>query len=103
MVAQLGRGHKVMDSNPKNGSVKAGTAVHFKTPINGRPDQGYVQTDFMFLSNVPWSKFVLGAMPADSASSKAVNAMFNEFSHCQEYGLQIESNCWHSRSCHQQN
>jgi hypothetical protein len=49
---------------PEEWVRKSGTAVHFKTPINGTPDQGYVQTDFMFLKNVPWSKFVLGAMPA---------------------------------------
>jgi hypothetical protein len=44
---------------------KSGISVHFKTPINGRPDQGYVQTDFMFLRDVPFSKFILSA-PADS-------------------------------------
>jgi hypothetical protein len=51
---------------PQEWVKKSGTAVHFKTPITGRPDLGYVQTDFMLMNNVPWSKFVLGAMPADS-------------------------------------
>jgi hypothetical protein len=51
---------------PEEWVKQTGAGVHFKTPITGRPDQGYVQTDFMFLNNIPWSKFVLGAMPADS-------------------------------------
>ena len=51
---------------PEDYVKKSGSAVHFKTPINGNPANGYVQSDFMFLSDVPWSKFVLGAMPADS-------------------------------------
>ena len=48
---------------PQEWVKKSGTAVHFKTPINGNPAQGFVQTDFMLMNNVPWSKFVLGAMP----------------------------------------
>ena len=44
---------------------KSGISVHLKTPINGRPDSGYVQTDFMFLKDVPFSKFILSA-PGDS-------------------------------------
>ena len=44
---------------------KSGISVHLKTPINGRPDNGYVQTDFMFLKDVPFSKFILSA-PGDS-------------------------------------
>lgn len=51
---------------PEEWVRKTGNQVHFKTPITGCPDLGYVQTDFMFLTNVPWSKFVLGPMPADS-------------------------------------
>ena len=50
---------------PEDYVRKTGTAVHFKTPIVGNPANGYVQTDFMFLKNVPWSKFVLTA-PANS-------------------------------------
>ena len=44
---------------------KTGTSVHFKTPINGDPSKGYVQTDFMFMRDVPWSSFFLTA-PANS-------------------------------------
>jgi hypothetical protein len=62
--------------------------VHFKTPINGRPDLGYVQTDFMFLKNVPWSKFVLGAMPLDSKyKGRERNVLMNSIAKSMGYKL----------------
>jgi hypothetical protein len=67
---------------------KSGTAVHFLTPITGRPDQGYVQTDFMFLKNIPWSKFVLGAVPADSKyKGKERNVLMNSIAKSMGYKL----------------
>lgn len=67
---------------------KSGTAVHFLTPINGRPDQGYVQSDFMFLNNVPWSKFVLGAMPLDSKyKGRERNVLMNSIAKSMGYKL----------------
>ena len=44
---------------PEDYVKQTGAGVHFKTPITGNPAKGYVQTDFMFLKNVPWSKFCL--------------------------------------------
>jgi hypothetical protein len=73
---------------PEEWVRKSGTAVHFLTPITGRPDQGYVQTDFMFLKNVPWSKFVLGAMPADSKyKGKERNVLMNSIAKSMGYKL----------------
>lgn len=37
--------------------VKKGGEVHFRTPINGNPNNGYVQADFMFMPNVDWGIF----------------------------------------------
>ena len=62
MLTQWAQGHGF---KPDEWVRKSGISVHFKTPINGRPDQGFVQTDFMFLKDVPFSKFILSA-PADS-------------------------------------
>jgi hypothetical protein len=88
MVAQLGRWAQSHGFKPEEWVRKSGTAVHFKTPINGRPDQGYVQTDFMFLQNVPWSKFVLGAMPVDSAyKGRERNVMMNSIAKSMGYKL----------------
>ena len=62
MLTQWAQGHGF---KPEEWVRKSGISVHFKTPINGRPDQGFVQTDFMFMKDVPFSKFILSA-PADS-------------------------------------
>ena len=62
MLTQWAQGHGF---KPEEWVRKSGISVHFKTPINGRPDQGFVQTDFMFMKDVPFSKFILSA-PGDS-------------------------------------
>jgi hypothetical protein len=73
---------------PQDWVKKTGSAVHFKTPINGNPKNGYVQTDFMFLNNVPWSKFVLGAMPADSKyKGRERNVLMNSIAKSMGYKL----------------
>ena len=88
MVAQLTSWAQSQGFKPEEWVRKSGTAVHFKTPINGRPDSGFVQTDFMFLNNVPWSKFVLGAMPADSRyKGKERNVLMNSIAKSLGYKL----------------
>jgi hypothetical protein len=88
MVAQLTRWAQSHGFKPADYVRKSGTAVHFLTPINGRPDQGYVQTDFMFLNNVPWSKFVLGAMPLDSKyKGRERNVLMNSIAKSMGYKL----------------
>jgi hypothetical protein len=88
MVAQLTRWAQSHGFKPEEWVRKSGTAVHFKTPINGRPDSGFVQTDFMFLQNVPWSKFVLGAMPAESKyKGRERNVLMNSIAKSMGYKL----------------
>jgi hypothetical protein len=88
MVAQLTRWAQSHGFKPEEWVRKSGTAVHFRTPINGRPDSGYVQTDFMFLQNIPWSKFVLGAMPPDSRyKGKERNVLMNSIAKSKGYKL----------------
>jgi hypothetical protein len=88
LTAQLTQWAQSHGLKPEEWIRKSGTAVHFKTPINGRPDLGYVQTDFMFLQNVPWSKFVLGAMPPDSAyKGRERNVMMNSIAKSMGYKL----------------
>jgi len=73
---------------PEDYVKKSGTAVHFLTPIVGNPANGYVQTDFMLLKNVPWSKFVLGAMPADSKyKGRERNVLMNSIAKSMGYKL----------------
>ena len=45
---------------------QTGIEIHFKCPINGNVQNGLVQVDFNFLTQMSWSKFMLAAMPADS-------------------------------------
>lgn len=73
---------------PQDWVKQTGAGVHFKTPINGNPDNGFVQSDFMFLNNVPWSKFVLGAMPADSKyKGRERNVLMNSIAKSMGYKL----------------
>ena len=73
---------------PEEYVKQTGAGVHFKTPIAGNPSKGYVQTDFMFLKNIPWSKFVLGAMPADSQyKGRERNVLMNSLAKAQGYKL----------------
>jgi hypothetical protein len=73
---------------PEEYVKQTGAGVHFKTPIAGNPSKGYVQTDFMFLKNIPWSKFVLGPMPADSQyKGKERNVLMNSIAKAMGYKL----------------
>jgi len=88
LIAQLTRWATSQQQKPEEWVKQTGAGVHFKTPINGRPDLGYVQTDFMFLNNVPWSKFVLGAMPADSKyKGRERNVLMNSIAKSMGYKL----------------
>ena len=44
---------------PKEWVSATGINIHLKTPITGRPDRGYVQTDFMFLQKPDFQKWYL--------------------------------------------
>ena len=87
MVAQLTQWAQTNKLKPEEYIRKSGISVHFKTPINGRPDAGYVQTDFMFLKDVPFSKFILSA-PADSAyRGQDRNVLMNSMAKSMGYKL----------------
>lgn len=47
---------KKQGSDPKQWIKKSGVSVHFKTPIKGNEDLGYVQADFMF-GEPEWMKW----------------------------------------------
>lgn len=50
---------QVMNSKTQRGNYiqLAGDNVHFKAPIMGNPELGFVQTDFMFTDNPAWQQF----------------------------------------------
>ena len=66
---------------------KTGTSVHFKTPITGRPDRGYVQTDFMFLEKPSFSKFILRQDPDSEYKGATRNVLINSIAKSMGYKL----------------
>jgi hypothetical protein len=56
LVNRLSDWAKKNKLNP-NDYVRSRGEIHFKTPINGNPKNGFVQTDFMFFSDVNWGTF----------------------------------------------
>ena len=88
LTAQLTRWAQSHGFKPEEWVKQTGAGVHFKTPINGNPNNGFVQTDFMFLKNIPWSKFVLGAMPVDSKyKGRERNVLMNSIAKSMGYKL----------------
>ena len=55
---------------PKQWIVKSGISVHFKTPIDGDAENGFVQTDLMF-GDPDWMKFSLRG--SESSQFKGVH------------------------------
>lgn len=51
-------------NDPNALTKKTGVSVHFRTPINGNPSNGYIQTDFMFLNDVPFAQWSMKANPS---------------------------------------
>lgn len=74
--------------DPRENVKKAGISVHFKTPINGNPSLGYVQTDFMFVTKPGFSKFALWSAGDDSKFKGAErNVMINSIAKSMGYKL----------------
>ena len=77
LVAELTQwcvSHKL---SPKDYIKKGGGQIHFKTPITGNPDKGYVQTDFMFMKNMGVGKFFLAAPANSEYSGRDRHVLFN--------------------------
>ena len=77
--------------NPDEYVKKSGISVHFKTPIGGNPNSGYVQTDFMFLTNVPFSKFILSAPGDSNYGGSDRNVLLNSIAKSMGYKLNQNS------------
>ena len=91
LVARLTQWCQSHGFKPEDYIKKSGISVHFKTPITGNPNSGYVQTDFMFLTNVPFSKFVLSAAPDSEYSGSARNVLMNSIAKSMGYKLNQNS------------
>ena len=79
-------GHKL----PPAEWIKKGGEVHLRTPIQGRPDLGCVQTDFMFFPNLDWGTFYYNQ--GAGSAYKGMNRAVLMSSLAKHYGLTLGSN-----------
>lgn len=56
---------------------RTGISVHFKAPIKGDPQNGFVQTDFMFLENPKWSTWYMSNDPKSNFKGVTRNILIN--------------------------
>ena len=87
LVALLTRWVQSHNEDPKKWIKKSGISVHFKTPIVGRPDHGFVQTDFMFVTDVSFSKFIITAPPDSAYRGQDRNILINSIAKAMGYKL----------------
>ena len=76
--------------DPNEWTKKSGISVHFKTPITGREERGYVQTDFMFVQKPEFSKFILRSDPQSEYKGATRNILINSIAKAQ--GLKLNQN-----------
>jgi hypothetical protein len=81
--------------DPREWVVKKGE-VHFRTPIAGDPNKGYVQTDFMFFPNLDWGTFYYGG--AEGSAYKGMNRNVLMSSIAKALGFKVGANGMFSRS-----
>ena len=81
--------------DPREWVVKKGE-VHFRTPIAGDPNKGYVQTDFMFFPDLDWGTFYYGG--AEGSAYKGMNRNVLMSSMAKALGFKVGANGMFSRS-----
>ena len=84
LVAWAEKNHP--DDPARSWVAKSRTNVHFKTPINGNPANGFVQTDLMF-GDPNWMKFALKGM-GDGTVYKGAHRMIMLASIAKAQGMQ---------------
>jgi hypothetical protein len=76
--------------------IKKGGEVHLRTPIQGRPELGYVQTDFMFFPNLDWGTFFYSG--GEDSAYKGMNRNVLMSSIAKQLGLKVGANGMFSRA-----
>jgi hypothetical protein len=79
--------------------VKKGGEVHLRTPIAGRPQNGYVQTDFMFFPNLDWGQFYYNG--GTNSEYKGMTRAVLMSSIAKKLGLKLGANGLFSRETNQ--
>ena len=79
--------------------VRKGGEVHLRTPINGRPENGFVQTDFMFFPNLDWGTFFYAGGEDSVYKGMVRNVLMSSLAKAQ--GLKVGANGMFSRTSNQ--
>jgi len=79
--------------------IRKGGEVHLRTPIQGRPELGYVQTDFMFFPNLDWGTFYYNQ--GAGSAYKGMNRAVLMSSLAKHQGLKLGANGLVSRTSNQ--
>jgi hypothetical protein len=79
--------------------IKKGGEIHLRTPIQGRPELGYVQTDFMFFPNLDWGTFYYNQ--GAGSAYKGMNRAVLMSSLAKHQGLKLGANGLFSRTSNQ--
>jgi hypothetical protein len=95
LAAKLTQFVQSQKQDPREWVKKAGE-VHFRTPIAGDPNKGYVQTDFMFFPNLDWGTFFYGG--AEGSNYKGMNRNVLMSSIAKALGLKVGANGMFSRA-----
>ena len=95
LAAKLTQFVQNQKQDPREWVKKAGE-VHFRTPIAGNPNKGYVQTDFMFFPNLDWGIFYYGG--AEGSNYKGMNRNVLMSSLAKVQGLKVGANGMISRT-----
>lgn len=91
LVAKLTKWAESFGFTPAEWIRKSGISVHFKAPINGREDNGYIQTDFMFVEKPDFSKFLMRADPSSTYKGVTRNVLMNSLAKAAGYKLSPNS------------
>ncbi len=81
--------------DPRDWVRKSGE-VHFKTPIGGRAENGFVQTDFMFFPNVDWGTFFYAGGTDSAYKGMVRNVLMSSLA--KHLGLKVGANGMFSRA-----
>lgn len=98
LTAKLMQWAQKQGQDPRLWVKKAGE-VHLRTPINGDPDQGYVQTDFMFFSDLDWGQFYYGGGVDSAYKGQLRNVLMSSIA--RTLGLKVGANGLFSRASNQ--
>jgi len=87
LVAKLRAWSAQNQVQPEKYIRKSGISVHFFTAIRGNPQNGFVQTDFMFTHKPRWNQFVLQSDPSSAFKGASRNILINSMAKSLGYKL----------------